>query len=109
MSETNRRQIGSVVAWSIAVWLIAITTMLYADAAVVPGPTDSILTVMQAAGFPAWAGVVAWGVVKVSSEMRRISEKLDAFAMQIERRLARVEARIELADAVSVAPKDYAP
>ena len=65
--------------------------------------TDPLLTWMQAAGFPAWAGVVAWGVLKVVAEMKIISKKLEDFILQTERRLSRLEMR----NVIDAPPKDY--
>ena len=71
----------------------------------IPGvaPFDPILVYMQAAGFPAWAGVVAWGVLRITNEIKSIAAKLDAFIIQTERRLLRLEVHEDLLEA----PKDY--
>ena len=95
--------------WSIAMWLslwiaVCMTLMVYAGSST-PGPTpfDPILVYMQAAGFPAWAGVVAWGVLRITTEIKSIATKLDAFIVQTERRLIRLEAHSNILEA----PKDF--
>ena len=59
-------------------------------------PADPLYAYLQAAGFPAWAGVVAWGVMRITNEMRNISNKLDDHIILTERRLSRIEAKANL-------------
>ena len=85
--------------WSLAWLLVASITLVevIAQADVTPPlPVDPLLAYMQAAGFPAWAAVVAWGVLRISNEFRTIATRLDSFVLQTERRLARVEAQINV-------------
>lgn len=75
----------------------ATTTYALANAVAVAAPlpiNDPILTYLQAAGFPAWAGVVAWGVVHITNEMRSFTQRLDAHIAQTNERLFAIEETI---------------
>jgi hypothetical protein len=80
---------------SFAAVLIGLTVAIIVSADT-PTAVDPLLSIAQAAGFPAWAGVVAWGVLKVTGELKSISTKLDDHILDNERRLARIEAKTEL-------------
>jgi len=54
-------------------------------------PQDPFLTWMQAAGFPAWAGVLVWGVMRIVNEMHNISTRLESHMLQTERRFENIE------------------
>jgi hypothetical protein len=54
-------------------------------------PHDQVLAWMQAAGFPAWAGVVAWGVMRVTAMIKELSTRLDKFISTTEKRITRIE------------------
>ena len=79
----------------ITILLIVISAASLA-VATTPPPTeiDSILVWTQAAGFPAWAGVVAWASIKVISELKDIGNKLEAHIVGTERRLSLLEFKI---------------
>lgn len=87
--------------------MFAITSIVYANEAI-PSITavggDPTLVWMQAAGFPAWAAVVAWGVMKVTQEIKAITDKLDIaisdlrkVSTDLDKRLSRVEIRMDVA------------
>ena len=80
--------------WGLTFGAMSMILSAYADTGSVSA--DPLLTYMQAAGFPAWAGVVAWGVLRISGEIKAISNKLDAHIMLTERRLSRLEAQAGL-------------
>ena len=79
----------------IAAGLVFLVVTVQADAGSTVG-VDPLLTYMQAAGFPAWAGVVAWGVLRITGEIKAISAKLDSHVMLTERRLSRLEVQTRL-------------
>ena len=92
--------------WGWITGLIVVTIAAQADVTPLAMTTDPVLTYMQAMGFPAWAGVVAWGVMRITGDIKTITTKLDAHIMQTERRLVRIEACGDRHDA-SI-PKDFA-
>lgn len=64
---------------------------------------NALLTVAFTAAFTAWAGVVAYGVKGIRSDLRGISdrldreaEKLNEYIIQTETRLAVLEDRIDV-------------
>ena len=97
-------------AWAIVVGATIVTVGVRADATQLV-PVDPLLTYMQAAGFPAWAAVVAWGVLRITSEIRAIATRFDSFMLQTERRLARIEAIVNMGGGHHLisTPKDYCP
>lgn len=64
---------------------------------------DTLLTLAFTAAFSLWAGVVAFGVKGIrsdlkgiSADLRRESEKLNAYIVQTESRLSVLEDRLKL-------------
>jgi hypothetical protein len=57
----------------------------------VPIANDPLLTYLQAAGFPAWAGLVAWATVRITNEVQNFTAKLDAHIESTNRRLVIIE------------------
>ena len=71
--------------------LAVITSVSMADPTAVIPAVDPVLRYMEAAGFPAWAGVVAWGVVHITNEMRNFTQRLDAHINLTNERLYALE------------------
>lgn len=71
--------------------IFVVATIAYADPTAAIPVADPVLRYMEAAGFPAWAGVVAWGVVHITNEMRNFTQRLDAHISQTNERLFALE------------------
>ena len=93
------------IIWWLVFCTAAVTAMAVADSSATATTSDPLLSYMQAAGFPTWAVVVAWGVYRITNEIKSISYKLDTFIIHTDRRLVRLEAKLNLLDG----PKDFAP
>lgn len=100
---------SKLVIWSQALVCVmfAITSVVYASEPLpnITAGSDPTLVWMQAAGFPAWAAVVAWGVMKVTQEIKNITDKLDLaisdlrkISTDLDKRLSRVEIRMDVAN-----------
>lgn len=64
---------------------------IYAGPELVLPPNDQILAFLQSVGFPAWAGVVAWGVMRVTSMISDISTRMEKHQMDTDNRLTKME------------------
>lgn len=82
------------IAMQTAICLLLAATSVYGGDTI-PITSDPTLQWMQAAGFPTWAAVVGWGVVKVTNEIKAIHDKMSDFANRIEHRINRLDLKIE--------------
>ena len=88
-----------IVAVGIA-WIASVTADVASQSIPLPLGVDPSLAWLQASGFPAWAVVVAWGVVKITNELRDITTRLDTYVNKTELRLSRIETQLRLPESL---------
>jgi hypothetical protein len=90
---TNYFQINKETAILLVTAIVVGTSIAFAtETSIVPVlANDPLLTYLQAAGFPAWAGLVAWATVKITNEVQNFTAKLDAHIENTNRRLVIIE------------------
>ena len=69
---------------------------VYAGPELLIPPNDQILALMQSIGFPAWAGVVAWGVMRITSLIKDMSNRLDDHIADADKRIMKIELYLQL-------------
>ena len=84
-----------VVIQSLGVLLAATSVYAVGPELVLPS-NETLLSWLQSAGFPAWAGIVAWGVMRITTLIREISDRVDTQIGKIEQRISYIEARLDL-------------